>query len=393
MDLNYDPRCSSYPKGGYYYISYYLPNGRRICRSTGSQKKSVARKKMHLKEQELYEGIYDDHDIARMPEYQFGAQIRLDLETAVDKYIKASSINKKPRSQINDEYALKSLLKKLEKVYVDEITPYEIQILLGILQKEGKSEATLKTYRGILKKFFNWLIENRFAEMLNPVTRNIQIRKSSGLVRDHLPKNEEIHALLDQDSEIRPLIQFLAFSGARLGEALHMEWGDLKNGIWMIRNKPECMTKEGLGWSPKWGKHRSIPLLREALEVIDSQKRISNWVFPKKDGSRRDSLTRSWATMKRNAGVVNLQIKDFRNWFNDYLKQKYDFTTKEAANYLGHSPEVNETHYEPVSQERIVSKVNGEQTAATNLLSSLNSFSEESNKLLETLALWSGWRG
>ena len=119
-------------------------------------------------------------------------------------------------------------MKKLEKVYVDEITPYEIQILLGVLQKEGKSEATLKTYRGILKKFFNWLIENRFAEMLNPVTRNIQIRKSSGLVRDHLPKNEEIHALLAQDSQIRPLIQFLAFSGARLGEALHMEWGDLK---------------------------------------------------------------------------------------------------------------------------------------------------------------------
>ena len=135
MDLNYDPRCSIYPKGGYYYISYYLPNGRRICRSTGSQKKSVARKKMHLKEQELYEGIYDDHDIARMPEYQFGAQIRLDLETAVDKYIKASSINKKPRSQINDEYALKSLLEKLEKVYVDEINPYEIQTLLGKLQK------------------------------------------------------------------------------------------------------------------------------------------------------------------------------------------------------------------------------------------------------------------
>ena len=145
---------------------------------------------------------------------------------------------------------------------MDEITSYEIQILLGILQKEGKSKATLKTYRGILKKFFNWLIENRFAEMLNPVTRNIQIRKSSGLVRDHLPKNEEIHALLDQDSEIRPLIQFLAFSGARLGEALHMEWGDLKNGIWMIRNKPECITKEGLGWPPKWGKHRSIPMLR-----------------------------------------------------------------------------------------------------------------------------------
>ena len=116
MDLNYDPRCSIYPKEGYYYISNYLPNGRRICRSLGTQQKAVSKKKMRLKQQELYEGIYDDHDIARMPEYQFGAQIRLDLETAAEKYIKASSINKKPRSQINDEYALKSLLEKLEKV-------------------------------------------------------------------------------------------------------------------------------------------------------------------------------------------------------------------------------------------------------------------------------------
>ena len=98
---------------------------------------------MHLKEQELYQGVFDDHDISRMPEYQFASKVRLDLETAAEKYIKASSINKKPKSQINDEYALKSLVVKLEKVYVDEINPYEIQTLLGKLQQERKSEATL----------------------------------------------------------------------------------------------------------------------------------------------------------------------------------------------------------------------------------------------------------
>ena len=82
MDLNYDPIVSIPKGGGYYYISYYLPNKSRIFRSLGTQQKFVAKKKMHLKEQELYEGIYDDHDIDRMPEYQFGAQIRLELETA-----------------------------------------------------------------------------------------------------------------------------------------------------------------------------------------------------------------------------------------------------------------------------------------------------------------------
>ena len=53
MDLNYDPRCSIYPKEGYYYISYYLPNKSRICRSLSTTKKVIAKKKMHLKEQEF----------------------------------------------------------------------------------------------------------------------------------------------------------------------------------------------------------------------------------------------------------------------------------------------------------------------------------------------------
>ena len=39
---------------------------------------------MHLKEQELYQGVFDDHDISRMPEYQFASKVRLDLETAAE---------------------------------------------------------------------------------------------------------------------------------------------------------------------------------------------------------------------------------------------------------------------------------------------------------------------
>ena len=92
---------------------------------------------MHLKEQELYQGVFDDHDISRMPEYQFASKVRLDLETAAEKYIKASSINKKPRSQINDEYALKSLLVKLEKVYVDEINLMKSRLFWESWNKKG----------------------------------------------------------------------------------------------------------------------------------------------------------------------------------------------------------------------------------------------------------------
>ena len=76
--------------------------------------------------------------------------------------------------------------------------------------------------------------------------------------------------------------------------------------------------------------------------------------------------------MKKRAGIENLQLKDFRNWFNHHLKHELQFTTKEAASYLGHCPKVNETHYEPISKERMTLKLNSQSLAATNLLQNQN---------------------
>ena len=68
------------------------------------------------------------------------------------KNLDASGVKKNTRTQNNDKYALKSLISMLDKVFVDEVTPYDIQMLLGKLKSENKKEATLRTYRGILKK-------------------------------------------------------------------------------------------------------------------------------------------------------------------------------------------------------------------------------------------------
>ena len=84
-------------------------------------------------------------------------------------------------------------------------------------------------------------------------------------------------------------------------------------------------------------------------------------------------MDKSWKTLLKKAQVENLQIKDFRNWANHILKYENLFTTKEASSYLGHCPKVNETHYEPISKERMTLKLNAQSLAATNLLQSLRS--------------------
>ena len=57
--------------------------------------------------------------------------------------------------------------------------------------------------------------------------------------------------------------------------------------------------------------------------------------FPKADGTRRDSLKRSWDSLKKRNGIQDFQLKDPR--FNHVLKSEFGFTTKEASAYLGHS--------------------------------------------------------
>ena len=367
MDITYDPRCSMYLKRKTYYASYYLPNRARICRAL-HRNKVLAKRMLHRKEKELLEGVFDDRDVLKMPEIQFSAKSRLELPEAADKYLKSTSAGRKPKTQINDVYALKSLVGRFQKQYVDEVRLYDVQLLLNGLIDEGKSQATLKSYRGILKKFFGWIEESGLAEIRSPVTKKVVIPETTGLVRERLPSKEEVSQLVSDSCVVQPLIRFLAFTGCRLGEALHLEWNDIEKGLWMIRKKPECPTAYGTGWSPKWNKRRDVILFREALDVIESQPRTVRWVFPKPDGTRRDSLKRSWASLKRRNGVKDFQLKDLRTWFNHVLKSEFGFTTKEASAYLGHSPDVNEAHYDPVSEKVVREKLGVKSLTATLLL-------------------------
>ena len=92
------------------------------------------------------------------------------------------------------------------------------------------------------------------------------------------------------------------------------------------------------------------------------------WDFPKPDGTRRDSLKRSWDSLKKRNGIQDFQLKDFRTWFNHVLKSEFGFTTKEASAYLGHSPDVNEAHYEPISEKVVREKLGVKSLTATLLL-------------------------
>jgi integrase len=235
-------------------------------------------------------------------------------------------------------------------------------------------------------------------DMKNPL-KKVKIPKKSGLVRDRIPTKAEMASLnatavewvAKNGSPVVEIFKFISLTGARLGEVLHMEWEDFdeKTGIWTMRSKPRCPTFFGLGWKPKWGKLRQVPLFDEAIELLermprqdkvygtvpvrDENKEIirydfypANFVFPIKvvDGKsgkvgycRVNCIRNGWESLKKQARVENLQLKDLRTYFNHILKTSYNFTSKEAGAYIGNNEVVNELHYSPYHESTIREKM------------------------------------
>ena len=250
-----------------------------------------------------------------------------------------------------------------------------------------------------MSKVFKWLSEDmELVDMKNPM-KKVKIPKKTGLVRDRIPTKAEMASLnatavewvAKNGSPVVEIFKFISLTGARLGEVLHMEWEDFdeKTGVWTMRSKPRCPTFFGLGWKPKWGKLRQVPLFDEAIELLerlprqqevydtvpvrDENKEIirydfypANFVFPIKvvDGKsgkvgycRVNCIGNGWESLKKRARVENLQLKDLRTYFNHILKTNYNFTSKEAGAYIGNNEVVNELHYSPYHEPTIRGKM------------------------------------
>jgi integrase len=413
VHFGYDPRCQLYSrelKGGKkYYVSYYLPNGvrqRRPCDSNPGE----AKKRLRLKKMQLLKGHFDEKDLIKMhPEKKVKkSKDRPKLQEGLQLYLEMTKSRKKPQTQIHDErtlqrYVLFFMNQGCE--YVDDVGYLQVQKLINQLEANGLCNATLKSSVAMIKKFFNWFIdEAELVQMKNPVPKKFKLPNRGAQVRDRVVSNCEIQNLLSVDVgslknmhnvPIMEIVKFLIFTGARLGEVLHVEFNDfdLETGYWHIQYKPNCPTKYELGWGPKWNKSRDVPLLPEAIQILASmplrktegvvlirdengmiaerKSYSANFVFPKRvvqktaSGDRiiryqrLDSIKKSWKTVRKAAKIQNLQLKDLRTFFNCTLKSTFGLSAKEAGIYIGNSAEVNEKHYTPISPAGVESKLRG----------------------------------
>lgn len=276
--------------------------------------------------------------------------------------------------------ARKNFEKELRSKWL-KASDLEKKQLLAEKAKRGMSPMSAKGYFVTLKKVFKALKENKEIDA-NPASevQNIKLTEKD-MVRSTTPTQDQLSRILKceyesdkrTDFKIKLFYLFLKETGARKGEALHLERTDIVDGIWKIRRKDNCPTQFGIGWAPKWLKERDVVLSPVALRILDLIPdepsvgyvakdptpyparfvfTVKDWGENKPRGQRRrtDRIDKTWRSMLKAAGVpysgidkvIPHDLRRFKNVQNKHVK---NLSLEEMCKELGNSAKVNELNY------------------------------------------------
>jgi len=218
----------------------------------------------------------------------------------------------------------------------------------------GLSVSSIRNALSLARRAANVCIEEERLErnpFANPgrLLRGLQRRTSSELGRVGSFTRAELAALLEAAAAprcrwFRPLLVFLAMTGARRGEAIALRWGDvdLVRGVVTIR-RSRVHGRESL---PKSGRARTIPLgaaspiLRDELAALALGRvpAADELVFLSPQGFALEerNVARAWYALRAAAGVRPLRMHDLRHTFAS-LAIEAGVSIPRVSAWLGHA--------------------------------------------------------
>jgi len=170
--------------------------------------------------------------------------------------------------------------------------------------------------------------------------------KGSSPRRERRLGPDELERLIDAAKLSRtplliPIILFALVTGMRRGEILGTRWQDV-----------DWATKSLLIPSSKNGYPRVIPLVEEALHILDRLPRKAEHVFP----MHANALRLSWGRLRRRAGCDDLHFHDLRH---EAISRFFEagLSTPEVALISGHRDPRMLFRYTHPLRERILAQL------------------------------------
>lgn len=167
------------------------------------------------------------------------------------------------------------------------ISQQDVEDLKVKWQERGNSPRTVNTKLAKLSKLFNHAVDFGILDW-RPKTKFNKVRK--GRIRA-LSSNEEGALLGSLKPEFAMFAQFLLYTGARVSEALHLDWKD-------VDFENDSVTF----WDTKNGDERTIPLVAKSREALiyanDHMPGPKPW-----SAVMYDTFIKAWRRAKREAGL------------------------------------------------------------------------------------------
>jgi integrase len=259
-----------------------------------------------------------------------------------------------------------------ESAWCREVTSADREKFVAQRIREVNSGESVDADLRNLRTFFNVMEEWKHrAKGTNPFSgkqkatigkRRKRAKEVAGSDKTRHYTRKQIAALLTQADKsvaenpeswerrrLRALVYFEAYTGARIGEVLHLEWDevDLNQGIAWLNWKIEHGLKTAGAEAPIGLPDTLLVVLREWLK----EKRCP-WVFPNADdnpwttgGPGYKSLDQLKALAKV-ANVAEATWKMFRHSLSTHGKQWFGLTKEQMRIQLRHEAEATQKHYD-----------------------------------------------
>lgn len=329
-------------RGPVWYAKYRLPSGRQVQKligpawtergrpPTGSFTKRTA--------EDWLRNVLDEARRGTLP-----GMIRTGatLSDAAGEWLRYCEHERAVKGTTFTDYrhTAERIMRDLGEVPLEDVTPEMLERWKATLTVSNRSVAKyLVILHGIFKRAMKvWgLPKNPAAEVERPRFR----------VSDDLDgfSPEEVWALARAAASEQDAAVFLtaAFTGLRMGELLALQWRDVDFAGEAIRVRRSYNIHGGLG-SPKSGKVRSVPLVREVARALARLSEREDFVgdedlvFPNKFGRFMDasSLRVRYKAALARAGLRPLRFHDLRHTFGTLAVRRAEVPAVQA--WMGHS--------------------------------------------------------
>ncbi len=290
---------------------------------------------------------------AQEPDEREEGSDTLSLYSLTARFLTWAETNLSEATQDIYERQLKPFVEEHGHQDADSITPSDVEKQKAAIKKAGNKPRTINFFVQSIKRLYNWAVEQGLLEE-NPIENVSRVPKSPP--GDRSLDDEKVQTFLEYAGESQPLAdacEFLLLTGMRVGELLKMRWEDIDRQQKIVRIYDHKTAHRGEG------RPRTIPLCSRAMDIVDRQAKVSEFVFT---GAHDQPLTYNALKCRKRKledkyeDMPHVTFHQFRHTCATRLA-KAGVPERVAQEILGHSSKLMTRYYTQTSADEMVDAV------------------------------------